>query len=46
MEFRARLSHEVECLTPMHNRKNVVDGFAFSVLVNGDGAGRLEPTKA
>jgi hypothetical protein len=29
----------------MHNRKNA-DGFAFSVLLNEDGAGRLELTKA
>jgi transcriptional accessory protein Tex/SPT6 len=33
-------------LAAMHNRKTVVDGFAFSVLVNEDGAGRLELTKA
>ena len=30
----------------MHNRKTVVDGFAFSALLNEDGAVRLEPTKA
>jgi hypothetical protein len=29
----------------MQNRK-IVDGFAFSVLPNEDGAGRLELTKA
>jgi hypothetical protein len=33
-------------LTAMQNRKTVVDGFAFSVLLNEDGAGRLELTKA
>jgi hypothetical protein len=32
-------------LTPMQNRKNV-DAFEFSVLLNEDGAGRLELTKA
>jgi hypothetical protein len=32
-------------LTPMQNRKTV-DGFAFSVLPNEDGAGPLELTKA
>jgi hypothetical protein len=30
----------------MQNRKTVVDGFAFSVLLKEDGAGRLELTKA
>jgi hypothetical protein len=33
-------------LAPMQNRKTVVDGFAFSALLNEDGAGRLELTKA
>jgi competence protein ComEA len=32
-------------LAAMHNRKNV-DAFEFSILLNGDGAGRLELTKA
>ena len=32
-------------LTPMQNRKNVY-AFEFSVLLNEDGAGRLELTKA
>jgi hypothetical protein len=30
----------------MQNCKTVVDGFAFSALLNEDGAGRLELTKA
>ena len=33
-------------LTAMQNRKTVVDGFAFSVLLNEDGAGHFELTKA
>jgi competence protein ComEA len=34
----------VDELAAMHNRKTA-DGFAFSVLLNEDGAGRLELTK-
>ena len=33
-------------LKAMRNRKTVVDGFVFSVLLNEDGADRLELTKA
>ena len=45
LQFRARVSDGVERLTPMQNRKTA-DGFAFSALLNEDGAGRLELTKA
>jgi len=41
-----RLQIGIGALTAMQNRKTVVDGFAFSVLLNEDGAGRLELTKA
>jgi hypothetical protein len=40
------LQNGADALTAMQNRKTVVDGFAFSVLLNEDGAGRLELTKA
>jgi hypothetical protein len=43
--LRARFQNGTDALTPMQNHKNV-DGFAFSVLLNEDGAGRLELTKA
>jgi hypothetical protein len=41
-----RLQNGIGALTAMQNRKTVVDGFAFSVLLNEDGAGRPELTKA
>jgi hypothetical protein len=40
------LQNGTDALTAMQNRKTVVDGFAFSVLLKEDGAGRLELTKA
>jgi hypothetical protein len=40
------LQNGTDALTAMQNRKTVVDGFAFSVLLNEDGAGHFELTKA
>ena len=44
--FAQSSEREHDDLKAMQNRKTVVDGFAFSVLLNEDGAGRLELTKA
>jgi hypothetical protein len=39
------LQNGADALTAMQNRKTL-DGFAFSVLLNEDGAGHFELTKA
>jgi hypothetical protein len=41
-----RLQIGIGTLIAMQNCKTVVDGFAFSVLLNEDGAGHFELTKA
>jgi hypothetical protein len=43
--LRARLQNGTNVLAAMRNRKTA-DGFVFSALLNEDGAGRLELTKA
>jgi len=46
LQFRACISGVVERLAPMRNRKTVVDGFAFSVLLTEGDIEHFKLTKA